>query len=124
LEKHLEVLPTTIPSLLIIARDIYRDLGLSREERDEQIEALKMLSLEELQSYIKTQILFHMRRCSQKSTDPPSTAANVVEPGAVAGDTHPSRIATGDATPVGAPGPIAHRTPGSGTSRFTLFYNQ
>jgi hypothetical protein len=124
LEKYHEVLPTTIPGLLIMARDIYRDLGLSREERDEQIEALKMLSVEELRNYIKTPILFQMQRYSQKSTDPPSTAANVVEPGAVAGDTHPSHIATGDATPVGAPGPIAHHTPGSGTSRFTLFYNQ
>jgi hypothetical protein len=70
------------------------------------------------------QRLFQMQRYSQKSTDPPSTAANVVEVSAVADDTHPSHIATGDATPVGAPGPIARHTPGSGTSRFTIFYNQ
>jgi hypothetical protein len=57
LEKYHEVLPTTIPGLLIMARDIYRDLGLSREERDDQIEALKMLSVEVLRNYIKTQIL-------------------------------------------------------------------
>jgi hypothetical protein len=124
LEKYHEVLPTTIPGLIIMARDIYRDLGLSREERDEQIEALKMLSVEEFRNYLKSQILYQMHRNSQKSKDPPSTAANVVEPGAVAGDTHPSHIATGDATSAAAPGPIARDTPGSGTSRFTLFYNQ
>ena len=136
MEKRLESLPTTIPGLLLTARDIYRDLGLSKEERDEQMEILKMLSVEELRNYVITQIYLHMQRYSQKSTDPPSTAADVVEPDAVAGNTRPSRIATGDAiqvatsgavataTPIGAPEPTAHHTPGSGASRFKLFYNQ
>jgi hypothetical protein len=140
MEKRLESLPTTIPGLLLTARDIYRDLGLSKEERDEQIEILKLLSVEELRNYVITQIYLHMQRYSQKSTDPPSTAADVVKLDAVAGNTRPSRIATGDdvqaatsggvavdspiAPPVGAPEPTAHHTPGSGASRFKLFYNQ
>ena len=102
MEKRLESLPTTIPGLLLTARDIYRDLGLSKEERDEQMEILKMLSVEELRNYVITQIYLHMQRYSQKSTDPPSTAADVI----------------------GAPEPTAHHTPGSGASRFKLFYNQ
>jgi hypothetical protein len=48
MEKWLESLPTTIPCLLLTARDIYKDLGLSKEERDEQMEILKMLLVEEL----------------------------------------------------------------------------
>jgi hypothetical protein len=88
------------------------------------MEILKMLSVEELRNYVITQIYLHMEWYSQKSTDPPSTATDVVEHDVVAGNTPPSRIATEDATPVDAPGPIAHHTPGSGASSFKLFYNQ
>jgi hypothetical protein len=131
-------MPTTILGLLLTTRDIYRDLDLSKEEHDEQMEILKIL-VEELRNYVITQIYLHMQRYSQKST-PPSTAADVVELDAVDGNIHPSPIATGDAvqaatssgvavdwpiaTPVGAPEPTANHTLGSGASRFKLFYNQ
>jgi hypothetical protein len=103
------------------------------------MEILKMLSVEELRNYVITQIYLHMQRYSQKST-PPSIAMDVVELDALAGNNCPSPIATGDvvqaatsggvevnsqiATPVGAPEPTAHHTPGSGASRFKFFYNQ
>jgi hypothetical protein len=104
------------------------------------MEILKMLSVEKLQNYVITQIYLHMQRYFQKSTDPPSTIADVVELDAVAGNTRPLRIATGDdvqtatfggvavdspiASLVGALELTAHHTPGSGVSRFKLFYNQ
>ena len=50
MEQRLQSLPTTIPGLLLTARDIYRDLGLSKEERDEQMDILKMLPLEEMRN--------------------------------------------------------------------------
>jgi hypothetical protein len=77
MEKRLESLPTTIPSLLLTARDIYRDLRLSKEEGDEQMDILKMLSVEERRNYVITQIYLHMQRYSQKST-PPSTATDML----------------------------------------------
>ena len=45
MEKRLESLPTSRPGLLLIAQDIYRDIGLCKEEREEKMEVLKMLSL-------------------------------------------------------------------------------
>jgi hypothetical protein len=60
MEKRLESLPTTILGLLLTVRDIYRNLGLSKEDRDKQMEILKMLSVEELRNYVITQIYLHM----------------------------------------------------------------
>jgi hypothetical protein len=62
METRLGSLPTTILCLLLTAWDIYKDLGLFKEERDEEMEILKMLSLEELRNYIITQICLHIQR--------------------------------------------------------------
>jgi hypothetical protein len=62
MEKQFESLPTTIVGLLLMAWDIYRDLGLSKEDRDEQIEILKILSLEEFRNYVITWIYLHKQR--------------------------------------------------------------
>ncbi len=123
MEKRLESLPTSRPGLLLIAQDIYRDIGLFKGEREEKMEVLKMLSLEELRSYVVTRIYLHQQRFSHSSAAPSTTVAAPAAP-ATLGDGMSAatpETSTPTPTPVGAPAPASHHTPASVASRLVFF---
>ena len=128
MEKRLESLPTSRPSLLLIAQDIYRDTGPSEEEREEKMEVLKMLSLEELKRYVVTRIYLHQQRFSHSSGTPNTTVAALAAPIATGDGMSATTPETSMPTPMGlpqmldgAPTPASYHTPGSGASRLLIF---
>ena len=123
MEKRLESLPTSRPSLLLVAEDIYRDIQLSKEEHEEKMKFLTMLSLEELKSYVVTRIYLHQQRFSHSSIAPSTAVAAPAAP-ATLGDgmsVATLKTSTPTPTPVGAPAPTSHHTPASMASRLFFF---
>ena len=112
MEKRLERLPTTTLGLLLTAQDLNRDFGLSKEERDEQMELLKMLSLEELRNYVITRIYLHMQRFGNSSTTPLAQTTTL----GVNTIYSPTQVAP----PVVSPTPTSHHTIASRASRYGL----
>ena len=100
--------PTTVTGLLCMARVILRDMGMSKEERDEEMEVYKTLDYEELKNCMHALNEVHKHKYCPSAT--PATGS----PGIGATQSLMPTIAPVDAPTTLPPLPV---TPGSVGSR-------